>query len=238
MAGSSTSGNRRSLAVAGAAWGIAVCWVALAAQSAPVARTGPSLPGLELFAHSEDCQACHNNLTSATGEDVSIGAAWSASMMANSSRDPYWQASIRREAIEHPSHAASIQDECGGCHMPMATHIARAAGRKGEVFAHLPVAGASGAPLARLAADGVSCTVCHQISPDGLGTPERFNGHFLVTPPSRPGVRRIYGPYEVDKGRRTIMRSVTRYEQVQAPHVRESALCAACHTLYTDAIGP
>ena len=109
---------------------------------------------------------------------------------------------------------------------------------KGAVFAHLPVTSKASEPLRRLAADGVSCTVCHQIAPDGLGTRERFNGRFLVTPPARPGVRQIYGPYEVDKGRRTIMRSVTRYEQVQASHIRESALCAACHTLYTNAIGP
>jgi hypothetical protein len=226
------------LLVVCATWCVAIGWTGLTAQARPDGRAGKTRPDLSLFAHSGDCQACHNNLTSPSGEDVSIGTAWRATMMANSSRDPYWQASIRREVMEHPSHAASIQDECGGCHMPMSTQIARTAGGKGEVFAHLPVTSTAGEPLRRLAADGVSCTVCHQIAPDGLGTRERFNGRFLVTPPARPGVRQIYGPYEVDKGRRTIMRSVTRYEQVQAPHIRESALCAACHTLYTNAIGP
>ena len=34
------------------------------------------------------------------------------------------------------------------------------------------------------------------------------------------------------------MRSVTGYEQVQAPHIRESELCASCHTLITTALGP
>ncbi len=191
-----------------------------------------------LFAHGDDCQACHNNLVSPTGEDISIGTAWRATMMANSSRDPYWQASVRRETIDHPSHTADIQDECGGCHMPMSTHSARASGGKGEVFARLPVAGPDGSALDRLAADGVSCTVCHQIAPDGLGTRARFNGRFAVTPPTPAGVRQIFGPFDVDKGRKAIMRSVTGYEQVQAPHIRESELCASCHTLYTNAIGP
>ena len=219
-------------------WVLVVSWAVLGAQvpsagPRPAATAGPSL-----LSHSEDCQACHNNLVSPAGEDVSIGVAWRATMMANSARDPYWQAAVRRETIDHPSHADDIQDECGGCHMPISTQAARAVSAKGAVFAHLPVAAAGGEPLARLAADGVSCTVCHQIAPEGLGTRERFNGHFLVTPPSPGGTRRIYGPYEIDAGRRTIMRSVTGYEQEQAPHIRESELCASCHTLITTAWGP
>ena len=38
-----------------------------------------------------------------TGEDISIGFAWRASMMANSSRDPYWQAGVRRAIHWLPS---------------------------------------------------------------------------------------------------------------------------------------
>lgn len=193
---------------------------------------------LSRFAHADDCQSCHNNLVSPAGQDVSIGTAWRATMMANSSRDPYWQAAVRRETLDHPSHAATIEDECGGCHMPMSTQIARAAGGKGSVFTHLPVARPQRDPLGRLAADGVSCTVCHQMAPEGLGTRERFNGRFLITPPTRAGVRQIYGPFEVDAGRKTIMRSVTGYEQVQARHISESEMCASCHTLVTNAIGP
>ena len=55
-----------------------------------------------LFHTSHECMACHNGLTTPTGEDVSIGVSWRASMMANSSRDPYWQASVRRELADHP----------------------------------------------------------------------------------------------------------------------------------------
>src|SRR5688572_24917338 len=55
-----------------------------------------------LFQTGDGCMACHNGLVTPSGEDVSIGFDWRASMMANSSRDPYWQASVRREIMDHP----------------------------------------------------------------------------------------------------------------------------------------
>ena len=44
--------------------------------------------------------ACHNTLSTSAGEDISFGTAWRASMMANSARDPYWHAAVRREIID------------------------------------------------------------------------------------------------------------------------------------------
>jgi hypothetical protein len=193
---------------------------------------------LSLFSHSEECMACHNNLVTPSGEDVSIGATWRSTMMANSARDPYWQAGVRRETIDHPMHSADIQDECAECHMPMATQISRAAGGKGEMFAHLPINQRTGSALRRLAADGVSCTVCHQISSERLGTRESFNGEFVIRPTPATGVRSIFGPVRVDAGRTTIMRSVTGFAQEEAAHIKQSELCATCHTLITQAFGP
>ena len=193
---------------------------------------------LSLFSHSEECMACHNNLVTPSGEDVSIGATWRSTMMANSARDPYWLAGVRRETIDHPMHSADIQDECAECHMPMATQISRAAGGKGEVFAHLPINQRTGSALRRLAADGVSCTVCHQISSERLGTRESFNGEFVIRPTPASGVRSIFGPVRVDAGRTTIMRSVTGFAQEEAAHIKQSELCATCHTLITQAFGP
>jgi hypothetical protein len=193
---------------------------------------------VSLFSHSEECMACHNNLMTPAGEDVSIGMAWRATMMANSARDPYWQAGVRRETIDHPKHSAAIQDECAECHMPMATQVSRAAGGLGEMFAHLPINLRGASALQRLAADGVSCTVCHQISPDRLGTRESFNGEFRIRPTPASGARAIFGPYRIDPGRTTIMRSVTGFVQEEAPHIKQSELCATCHTLITQAFGP
>ena len=159
--------------------------------------------------------------------------------MANSARDPYVLASVRRETIDHAGHAADIESECATCHAPAAQKIAHAAGGKAQIFAHLAaVRTGSGSTLDDLAVDGVSCTVCHQIAPDRLGTRESFNGNFAVASPRPDGRRRAFGPFEVDAGRRRLMHSVTQFEQEQAPHIRESELCATCHTLITDALGP
>src|SRR6195952_3230759 len=70
------------------------------------------------FHTSDRCVACHNGMKTNTGEDFSIGSDWESSAMANSSRDPYWQGSIRRESMEHPESSTFIQNDCSNCHMP------------------------------------------------------------------------------------------------------------------------
>jgi hypothetical protein len=202
----------------------------------PAVQSPANHPGT-MFVTSHECAACHNGLTTPIGEDVSIGVAWRASMMANSSRDPYWQAGVRREVIDHPAAAEAIEDECAACHMPMSRTKARATSRHGQIFAHLPI-GARTTEDDRLAADGVSCSVCHQIGAERLGTRESFNGGFVLAEPGADGARRMFGPYEVDLGRQTIMRSATGMTPAEATHLRESEVCATCHTLYTQALGP
>lgn len=191
----------------------------------------------DLFRTADVCVACHNGIVTPSGEDVSIGLDWRASMMANSARDPYWQAAVRREVMDHPEAGAEIEAECSICHMPMARTQAHLSGGRGEVFANLPI-GRSASPFADLAADGVSCTVCHQILEDGLGEPESFTGGFRIDPLGGPGERRIFGPFEVDTGRTTIMHSASRFLPTQATHLQSSALCGSCHTLYTHSLGP
>ena len=187
------------------------------------------------FQTSDRCVACHNGLRTATGEDVSIGLDWRASIMANSSRDPYWQASVRRESIDHPESQAGIEDECSVCHMPIVRYEAKLQGRKGEVFTHLPF-DTENKENAQ-AEDGVSCSVCHQIGSQKLGTPESFNGGFVVDPPDSKNNRPEYGPFAVQTGHQKIMDSSTGgFRPTQATHIRDSAVCGTCHTLYTGAL--
>ena len=188
------------------------------------------------FQTSDRCIACHNGLRTPSGEDVSIGFSWRATMMANSSRDPYWQAGVRRESIDHPESKADIEDECSVCHMPITRYEAHLRGKKGEVFSHLPLN--VDADEGRESMDGVSCSVCHQISKQKLGTRESFNGGFVVDSPDAKDDRPEYGPYEIDKGHTTIMKTSSEgYHPVQSTHIRSSELCATCHTLYTKALG-
>ncbi len=196
----------------------------------------PQAPSVE-FQTSDRCVACHNGLLTASGADVSIGFEWRASVMANSSRDPYWQASVRREITDHPQAKAAIEDECATCHMPIPRYMAKTRGQQGAVFAHLPFS--SDAAEGRAAADGVTCAVCHQISKERLGTPASFNGGFVVEPSADPMGRPEYGPFDVDAGHRRIMLSSSEgYRPTRGDHIRQSELCASCHTLITTALGP
>src|SRR5688572_32205320 len=126
--------------------GLAVAGGALAVTSASTPHPpGSTLPLVaELFRTSDRCVGCHSGVTTEQGEDVSIGYDWRASMMANSARDPYWQAAVRREVTDHPADAAAIEDECAKCHMPMARVTAAAAGSPGRIFEHLASGGDEG----------------------------------------------------------------------------------------------
>jgi hypothetical protein len=233
------TGALRPAAGAAVVWLCAFFFVAPRADTAQSSATASPHADPSMFAPSSDCLACHNNLVTPSGEDVSIGASWRGTMMANAARDPYVHASVRREVIDHASRADHIEDECATCHLPAARQVAHAAGGQGKVFVHLSKAAAEqGTAIDRLARDGVTCTVCHQIAADGLGTPATFNGNFVIAPALANGKRRAFGPVAIDAGRRRIMHSVSGFEQEQAPHIRQSELCATCHTLITEAIGP
>lgn len=179
------------------------------------------------FATADTCMACHNGLITSAGEDVSIGADWRGTIMANSSRDPYWLAAVRREVLDHPSQTEEIEDECAICHMPMSRQAAHEAGTKARIFESLPVDA--------FAHDGVSCAICHQISADRLGAPESFTGGFVLAPRDATGTVPMFGPFEIDRGRMRIMHSSTRFAPTAGLHIQQSELCATCHTLYTTA---
>jgi hypothetical protein len=187
------------------------------------------------FQTSDRCLACHNGLTAPSGKDVSIGFDWRSTIMANSSRDPYWQASVRREGIDHPESKAAIEDVCSTCHMPMMRYEAKAGGKLGEVFGHLPFG--DNAKKNASAEDGVSCGVCHQISPEKLGTKESFTGGFVVEAPTSKDNHPEYGPFVIEAGQARIMQTSTEgFRPTTGTHIQTSEFCATCHTLYTKAL--
>ncbi len=203
---------------------------------APVQAASSQAVPIE-FRTSDRCVACHNGMKTRSGEDISIGIAWRASIMANSARDPYWQGSVRRESIDHPEVSSAIQDECSTCHMPAQHLVDKAKGRETEVFARLPLT--SDHTSSAAAADGVTCSVCHQIANVGLGKPETFVGRVVIAPANAKKHHPEFGPFVVDQGHQTIMVSSTAgFVPTASAHIRDSALCGTCHTLYTTARGP
>ena len=189
----------------------------------------------QIFHTSDRCISCHNRLVTPKGEDISFGTDWRSSMMAHSSRDPYWQASVRRETIVHAVATDAIQHECSACHMPMSRYLAKVKDKKAKIFARLPITKQI-THEDKLAEDGVSCTMCHQIKKNKLGQKESFTAGFVVDTQTPLGQREVFGPFEIDDGRKALMQSSAEFLPNQAAHIQSSELCASCHTLYTHAL--
>lgn len=233
---------RMLLLAAGFALAAGACLVAAAqvAQAAPRnARStwvnrqmpAPQQTFEDNFATSLVCANCHSNIDSANnlrdekGNGVAPFDLWRATMMANASRDPFYRAVVSAEVLANPGRKAAIEADCLKCHAPMA--VTQAHMRK-EPAPGFKVLYGSGL-LTDLALDGVSCTACHQITPEGLGSVTSFSGGFKIGTN-----KRIYGPHRNPQGGPMI--GFTGFFPTYSTHVSESKLCATCHTLYTEAL--
>jgi len=190
------------------------------------------------FSGSGVCAQCHNELQDNTGKDVSIVSSWQTTMMANSTRDPFWQAKVKSELNRTPQLKTTIQDKCTRCHAPMANEEARKQ--------HDPVQAVFGEgilnkdnPYFDLSTNGVSCSLCHQISPNApFGTDAGYSGHFAIDSFPTSTERLIYGPYQDVNP--TPMQSFANFTPTYSEHIKTSELCASCHDLttpYTDENG-
>ncbi len=185
-------------------------------------------------ATADTCAECHTNADGAEAmrdEDarpIAPQDLWQSTMMANSARDPFWHAMVEAETLATPAAAEAIEAKCTRCHAPL-------------LSAELELTGAGGAAMATLqeessdhgalGLDGVSCTLCHQVEDEGLGDPSTFSGNWVVA-----GEGRIYGPHAAPF--EMPMVSHLGMTPVEGQQVRDSGMCATCHTLSTDALSP
>ncbi|TWU36486.1 hypothetical protein Q31b_47670 [Novipirellula aureliae] len=109
---------------------------------------------------------------------------WQPSMMANSSRDPFWRAVLSAEVAATASMKGAIEEKCTRCHTPTVAPTPKSP--DGEVLAYLT----NQDQRSQLGVDGVSCTVCHQIADQNLGTDASFTGRFEINQE-----RKIFGPH-------------------------------------------
>jgi hypothetical protein len=177
------------------------------------------------------CGVCHTNssdsraMRDSSGREIAPFDLWRSSVMANSARDPYWRAVVSVEVAATPDKQAEIEATCCRCHAPMATPIP--ASPKGQVLHFLSQQN----ERTYLGLDGVSCTVCHQISPELLGSEASFTGNFeLSATPVAIGPHADPLPLP--------MRQHAGYEPAEGQHILRSALCATCHTLITETLDP
>ena len=179
------------------------------------------------FSGSGNCATCHDGLTDTSGANVSIVRDWGPSMMANSTKDPFWIAKMATE-MERNSHLTPlINDVCTKCHAPMANfEITQVQGDEMTVFGPDGILNPNH-PMHDAALNGVSCTVCHQIMDDAdLGTLPGFSGNYTIN-----DTKTIYGQYSDIFGQPMI--NSTGYTPAFSAHISDSATCAVCHNLKT-----
>jgi len=193
-----------------------------AAADAPA----PPEPPVEI---STLCGRCHSSaprasaLRDASGREIGPYDLWQSSMMAASARDPLWRAVLSAEVDAIPSRQRDIEATCMRCHTPMADRIGLDDHDTGSLL-HLLECDSR---LGELARDGVSCTVCHGMSPEGLGTDASFSSGFVLN-----DERRMFGPHE--KPFTMPMRHHTSFTPSFGEHVMRSAMCGSCHTVETE----
>lgn len=149
---------------------------------------------------------------------IGMYSLWQGSAMANSAIDPYWQARARWEARQHPTAAAVIEDTCMHCHAPMQRYEAHLQGQTARLN-----------QMDALGRDGVSCTLCHQILPDRLGTKASFTAEFVINEQ-----KRAFGPHANPFVNPMVMQ--TGYTPTLGAHITESAMCGSCHTVITPVL--
>jgi hypothetical protein len=191
------------------------------------------------FSSYQNCTACHTNLVLPSGAvDVSnldnpprirgasrppatpLGPAslWPASIMAHSARDPYHRAKVRFEGATNPTLTAVIEDTCLRCHAPLQQYPMRSTGTLMKLD-----------DLNAIGREGVNCTLCHQTMTQSLGTKDSFEGGFTIN-----NSRLIYGPHSNPFAQP--MLGNTGYMPVLGDHIRNSAMCATCHTVITPVL--
>lgn len=171
-----------------------------------------------LFAGSGECLMCHNSIVDGQGNDISIVNWWKSTMMANSTKDPFWRAKVSYETIKNPALQEEIESTCTRCHAAMGSFDAFFNGQT-----HYSMQELYQDPIAN---DGVSCTVCHQISAESMGN---FSGNIQFGENHT-----IWGPY-MDIFPNPMINN-TGYTPAYGSHIKESELCANCHTLLTPTV--
>ncbi len=210
--------NLRAIVLAGGI--IAIALILAAPDREALAQPGESEP----FPSASECAPCHSRspkstaFISADGEDLSQHGLWQGSMMAQSFFDPYWRAAVEEELRSLGEVSGKFDVLCVRCHAPAASY---GAGIRGE-----PLPGLTAALLDPIAAEGVTCSLCHRISGATIAEGDPHSGKLQFGP---LGLYR--GPLETPG---TPSNPPEGIEHGFDYLFEDSALCAVCHTLRTS----
>ena len=178
-----------------------------------------------IFPHSNTCLGCHgfdvngHALVTADSQDVNIYDDWSATMMANAAKDPFWRAKVSHELLINPAHSVELQTKCTSCHAPQGHYTAILRGADHYTIDEM---------LAdTIAMDGVSCGACHIQSTEQLGFLHSGNLRFDTN-------RVVFGPFDIPFSAPMIQ--YVGFEPIFSEHINDAGICAGCHTLITQTV--
>ena len=206
---------------------------------------GPKPAGQLPFVTASNCNTCHdavqlyssqphmtidrkNKLGETERVNLSSFSEWRYSMMGLSGRDPVFYSQLDSERSAYPELASEIDNTCLSCHAPMGARQWKHDFGADKLF---PMEAAHAEPGTKnekygaLSRDGVSCMICHQMAPVGMGEPKTFSGNFKLL--AKPGM--VFGPYE--KTTTLAMDQTVGLTPSFGPHMSDSKLCASCHTI-------
>ena len=190
--------------------------------------TQPVPENFQVFTESWNCAQCHNftdddNPSAITSPSIN----WSASMMAQSARDPVWQAAV----VIANQDAAGSGEYCIRCHAP-----------KGWGAGH-STDGNLDALWDPDDMDGITCSFCHRLvdpiaSPDNPAQDADILQALIdagtYPDPAHPGNGRfIFDPIDDRRGPLDDV-GINMHGGslvVYSPHHSESSVCASCHDL-------
>ncbi len=171
---------------------------------------GPKPNGTQTFLTSDQCMGCHNATASLTPArpdlpsmlyylngssptnnpdtvNLSPNGEWRFSMMGLAGRDPIFFSQLNSEVTLHgnlttqPGQGkAFVENLCLHCHGVMGQRQYQE--DTGKLFTRDRMQDPNSI-YGVLARDGISCTVCHRISAEGLRTKETYTGNLNVGPP-------------------------------------------------------
>jgi hypothetical protein len=184
--------------------------LALASTAAYAQPAGTQPGGLTApLAPAERCSECHAGGTTASGERYMAADTWSASIMANATRDPLFLATLTVAEQDSPG----LGTVCLRCHTPAGFTAGRATPGLGTRLDALE------GDL-----DGVHCDTCHRsIVPTGVaGAPFLSNAQLYYSDAPDGMIPSRFGPRD---------NPVTspRHPSMGSAFIRDARMCGQCH---------
>ena len=204
-----------------------------------------------LFLTSDACSGCHDasDLLNTVDPNMTVPFPVARFPMANVSPYGEWSGSLMPVSARDPVFRSQLESELGVALQPRRARAGAAALHelpRGDGRAARPRARSRAGQRLRggqaqrneatterrsrkptfgaLARDGVSCTVCHHIAPEKLGTKESFTAHFETGPAAE-----VYGPYSDVKTHP--MKNAIGLTPMHGAQIENAGLCGSCHVV-------